>query len=53
LTAAGKKARGLLKSRGLKGTVKHKWKRKQKEREQKKRHEGSKSSKANLIDQLS
>jgi len=53
LTAAGKKARGLLKSRGLKGTVKHKWKRKQKEREQKKRHEASKSSKANLIDQLS
>ncbi|MCG2888659.1 MAG: 50S ribosomal protein L15e [Sulfolobales archaeon] len=53
LTAAGKKARGLLKSRGLKGTVKHKWKRKQKEREQKKRHEASKSSRANLIDQLS
>ncbi len=53
LTAAGKKARGLLKSRGLKGTVKHKWKRKQREREEKKRHEGSKSSKANLIDKLS
>ena len=53
LTAAGKKARGLLKSRGLKGTVKHKWKRKQKEREQKKRHEASKSSRTNLIDQLS
>ncbi|PVU69311.1 50S ribosomal protein L15e, partial [Sulfolobales archaeon SCGC AB-777_K09] len=37
----------------LKGTVKYKWKRKQKEREQKKRHEASKSSRTNLIDQLS
>jgi len=42
LTSAGKKARGLRKSRGLKGTVEHKWKKKQKERELKKRHEASK-----------
>ena len=42
LTSAGKKARGLRKSRGLKGTVKHKWKKKQKERELKKGHEASK-----------
>lgn len=42
LTSAGKKARGLRKSRGLKGTVRHKWNRKQKEREEKKRHEASK-----------
>ncbi|MBP1356989.1 MAG: 50S ribosomal protein L15e [Sulfolobus sp.] len=42
LTAAGKKMRGLLKSRGLKYTVKHKWKKKQKEREEKKRHEAAK-----------
>ncbi|EWG07288.1 MAG: 50S ribosomal protein L15e [Candidatus Aramenus sulfurataquae] len=42
LTSAGKKARGLLKSRGLKGTIGHKFKKKQKEREQKKRHEAGK-----------
>ncbi len=42
LTSAGKKARGLLKSRGLKGTINQKFKKKQKEREQKKRHEASK-----------
>ena len=52
LTAAGKKARGLLKSRGLKGTVKHKLKRKQKERELKKRHEASKSSRAQYYSNL-
>ncbi|WP_338601164.1 50S ribosomal protein L15e [Sulfolobus tengchongensis] len=42
LTSAGKKARGLRKSRGLKGTIRYKWNRKQKEREEKKRHEASK-----------
>ncbi|MBW9140565.1 MAG: 50S ribosomal protein L15e [Candidatus Aramenus sp.] len=42
LTSAGKKARGLLKSRGLKGTIGYKFKKKQKEREQKKRHEAGK-----------
>ena len=42
LTAAGKKARGLLKSRGLKYTVRHKFVKKQKEREEKKRHEANK-----------
>lgn len=42
LTSAGKKMRGLLKSRGLKYTVKHKFKKKQKEREEKKRHEAAK-----------
>jgi large subunit ribosomal protein L15e len=42
LTAAGKKARGLLKSRGLKYTVRHKFVKKQKEREAKKRHEANK-----------
>ncbi|MCI2414593.1 MAG: 50S ribosomal protein L15e [Candidatus Aramenus sp.] len=42
LTSAGKKARGLLKSRGLKGTTGYKFKKKQKEREQKKRHEAGK-----------
>ncbi len=41
LTSAGKKMRGLRKSRGLRGTVKHKWKRKQKERLLRKRHEAS------------
>ncbi|NON62999.1 50S ribosomal protein L15e, partial [Acidianus sp. DSM 29099] len=42
LTSAGKKARGLRKSRGLRGTVSYKFKKKQKEREEKKRHEASK-----------
>jgi len=44
LTSAGKKMRGLRKSRGLKGTIKHKWKKKQKERELKKRHEASRGA---------
>ncbi|MEM0179033.1 MAG: 50S ribosomal protein L15e, partial [Fervidicoccaceae archaeon] len=39
LTSAGKKMRGLRKSRGLKNTVAYKFKKKQKEREKKKRHE--------------
>ncbi|MEM4809796.1 MAG: 50S ribosomal protein L15e [Desulfurococcaceae archaeon] len=44
LTSAGKKMRGLRKSRGLKGTVHYKWKRKQKERLLKKRHEASRGA---------
>ena len=44
LTSAGKKMRGLRKSRGLRGTVYYKWKRKQKERELKKRHEASRGA---------
>ncbi|BFI75166.1 50S ribosomal protein L15e [Sulfurisphaera ohwakuensis] len=52
LTSAGKKARGLLKSRGLKGTVKHKWKKKEKEREQKKRHEATKYYRLQNYDKL-
>ncbi|MEM1661321.1 MAG: 50S ribosomal protein L15e [Desulfurococcaceae archaeon] len=44
LTSAGKKMRGLRKSRGLKHTVKYKWKRKQKERELRKRHEASRGA---------
>lgn len=44
LTSAGKKMRGLRKSRGLRGTVKHKWKKKQKERELRKRHEASRGA---------
>ncbi|MCS7139928.1 MAG: 50S ribosomal protein L15e [Candidatus Nezhaarchaeota archaeon] len=47
LTSAGKKMRGLRKSRGLKGTHHHKWKSKMRERELKKGKEsggyGSKS----------
>jgi len=42
LTSAGKKARGLSKSRGLKYTINHKNSKKQKERELKKRHEANK-----------
>ncbi len=48
LTSAGKKMRGLLKSRGLKGTHKYKWKKKAKERRLKKRHEAS--GRARLIE---
>jgi len=40
-TAAGRRMRGLLRSRGLKGTHKYKWKKKQKERKLRKRHEAS------------
>ncbi len=44
LTSAGKKMRGLRKSRGLKGTHKQKWKKKAKERKLKKRHEASRGA---------
>ncbi|HEU97505.1 MAG: 50S ribosomal protein L15e [Fervidicoccaceae archaeon] len=44
LTSAGKKMRGLRKSRGLKGTVAYKFKKKAKEREKKKRHEASRGA---------
>ncbi|MEB3846373.1 MAG: ribosomal protein L15e, partial [Desulfurococcales archaeon] len=44
LTSAGKKMRGLRKSRGLKGTHKQKWKKKAKERELRKRHEASRGA---------
>ena len=46
LTSAGKKMRGLRKSKGLKGTHKYKWKKKQKERKLKKRHEASRGARA-------
>lgn len=44
LTSAGKKMRGLRKSRGLKGTTKYKWRKKAKERAKKKRHEASRGA---------
>ncbi len=44
LTSAGKKMRGLRKSRGLRGTHKYKWKKKAKERELRKRHEASRGA---------
>ncbi|HIH91045.1 50S ribosomal protein L15e [Ignicoccus hospitalis] len=40
-TSAGRKMRGLLKSRGLRGTHNYKWKKKEKERKLRKRHEAS------------
>jgi len=43
-TMAGKRMRGLLRSRGLKGTHHYKWKKKQKERILKKRHEASRGA---------
>ncbi|MGC9072029.1 MAG: 50S ribosomal protein L15e, partial [Acidilobus sp.] len=44
LTMAGKRARGLLSSRGARGTHIYKWKKKKKEREEKGRHEASGSA---------
>jgi large subunit ribosomal protein L15e len=44
LTSAGKKMRGLRKSRGIRGTTSYKWKRKRKERLLKKRHEASRGA---------
>lgn len=44
LTSAGKKMRGLRKSRGLRGTIYYKWKKKQKERELRRRHEASRGA---------
>jgi large subunit ribosomal protein L15e len=43
-TAAGRKIRGLLGNRGLRGTHKWKWRKKQKERILKKRHEASRGA---------
>jgi len=43
-TAAGRKMRGLLGNRGLRGTHKWKWRKKQKERMLKKRHEASRGA---------
>jgi large subunit ribosomal protein L15e len=44
LTSAGRKMRGLLRSRGLKGTHKRKWRKKAKEREERGRHEASRGA---------
>lgn len=44
MTAAGRKIRGLLGNRGLRGTHKWKWRKKQKERILKKRHEASRGA---------
>ncbi|MDK6029274.1 50S ribosomal protein L15e [Ignisphaera sp. 4213-co] len=43
-TSAGRRIRGLLAVRGLRGTHKHKWKKKQKERKLRKRHEASRGA---------
>ncbi|MEL9998376.1 MAG: 50S ribosomal protein L15e [Sulfolobales archaeon] len=43
-TAAGRKIRGLLGNRGLRGTHKWKWRKKQKERILRKRHEASRGA---------
>ena len=52
LTSAGKKMRGLRKSRGLKGTHKYKWKKKAKERKLKKRHEASRGARLIAPDEI-
>jgi len=43
-TSAGRKMRGLIRSRGIRGTHKYKWKKKQKERILKRRHEASRGA---------
>ncbi|MCC6014431.1 MAG: 50S ribosomal protein L15e [Desulfurococcaceae archaeon] len=43
-TMAGRRMRGLLRSRGLKGTHHYKWRKKQRERELKRRHEASRGA---------
>jgi len=52
LTSAGKKMRGLRKSRGLRGTIKYKWKKKQRERELKKRHEAHRGARLIAPDEI-
>lgn len=52
LTSAGKKMRGLRKSRGLRGTAKHKIKIKQREREERRRHEASRGASSKLMSKL-
>jgi large subunit ribosomal protein L15e len=52
LTSAGKKMRGLRKSRGLRGTIKYKWKKKQKERKLKKRHEAHRGARLIAPDEI-
>jgi len=47
-TMAGRKMRGLLSSRGLRGTHHYKWKKKRKEREERKRHEASRGARVIL-----
>ncbi|MCS7111737.1 MAG: 50S ribosomal protein L15e, partial [Ignisphaera sp.] len=43
-TSVGRRARGLLAARGLRGTHRHKWRKKIKERIYRKRHEASRGS---------
>ncbi|MCE4611169.1 MAG: 50S ribosomal protein L15e [Desulfurococcales archaeon] len=52
LTSAGKKMRGLRKSRGLKDTHKYKWKKKAKERKLRKRHEASRGARLIAPDEV-
>ena len=52
LTSAARRARGLRSTRGLKGTHKHKWKKKQRERELKKRHEASRGARLIAPDEI-
>lgn len=52
LTSAGRRTRGLLKSRGLRGTQHQKIVKKRKEREQKRRHEASKYYRLQSYDRI-
>jgi large subunit ribosomal protein L15e len=52
LTSAGRRMRGLLRTRGLRGTHNYKWKKKQKERELRKRHEASRGARLIAPDEI-
>jgi len=52
LTSAGRRMRGLLRTRGLRGTHKYKWKKKQKEREERKRHEAHRGARLIAPDEI-
>ncbi len=52
LTSAGRKMRGLRKSRGLKGTHKYKWRKKEKERRLRRRHEASRGARLIAPDEI-
>ncbi len=52
LTSAGKKMRGLRRTRGLRGTHKYKWKKKQKERKLRKRHEAHRGARLIAPDEI-
>ncbi len=52
LTSAGRRMRGLLKTRGLRGTHNYKWKKKQRERRERRRHEAHRGARLIAPDEI-